>query len=263
MAPGGFELRFLKNEKGLDLKGFCEKMAGITAEGALAYPPGLVARTIAGPFFRRRGLRPVPRGAAEATPLSDAAVAADLGQYRYLRLDAQRLGPPRGGRDWVVVLILAPGGGFATHSPELRRLIAGIELEPFARQGRLDELILVAEEEFFEKKNMTDVLRAARRRQAGGADPEGAAPFYSAHPFHVFSFDVLESQSVPPHRLLPEAEAAALLARERLAAKSLPVIFASDPPVIWLGGREGQVVEIRRPSPTAVLALYYRRVEDR
>jgi DNA-directed RNA polymerase subunit H len=56
-------------------------------------------------------------------------------------------------------------------------------------------------------------------------------------------------------------ETAALLAREYLSHADLPLILADDPPVVWCGGREGQVVEITRDSETAGEAIYYRRIE--
>lgn len=228
------------------------------------YSPVVVIGHLVGDFFPRRGLRLAGRGgAAGATsaPTSDAVIA-EMGQFGHVRLDAVREAP-RGRRDWVVVLVLAPGGKHANHSPDLRRLLESLDVEKPAKEGRLDEVIVVAEPEFFDKKNMTDVI-AARQAAAGGNDydPAGAHPYYSAHSYRVFSCCVPASEAVPPHRTMTAAEVAALLAAERLAdVKGLPAIPAADPPVIWLGARPGQVVEIERDSQSACRALYWRRVE--
>lgn len=227
------------------------------------YPPNVIVRTLIDAFFPYRGLALAPRGLAREASVrafGDDEVISDMEQFYYVRLDALRK-TPRGARDWVVVLVLAADGKYSHHSPDLRKLLDGVEAERPTKEGRLDEVIVVAEEEFFGKKNLTDVVREFQGKQAGGADPAGAAPFYSAHPYYNFALVVPESQSVWPHRVMAEDEIAEYLRRERLAFRDLPVIHTTDAPVVWLGGREGQAVEINRPSQTAATALYVRRVE--
>ena len=67
--------------------------------------------------------------------------------------------------------------------------------------------------------------------------------------------------SVQPHRVMAAGEVAEHLRVLRLARSDLPVILSDDPPVVWAGGREGQVVEITRDSQTALMSYYYRRIE--
>ena len=69
-----------------------------------------------------------------------------------------------------------------------------------------------------------------------------------------------DHESVPPHRVMSAEEVAALLRDQRKLLRDLATIYANDPPVIWCGGREGQVVEITRMSETAGQAIYYRRI---
>ena len=232
------------------------------------YPPNVVVSTLLGGFFRYRGLEPAPRGLArglarDATlrQYTDDDVINDMEQFGYVRIDARRL-EPRGERVWVVVLVLAEGGKYALHGPDLRKLLDGVGAERPAKEGLLDEVIIVAGEGMFSRKNMTDVIGEYQKAsQAGGADLAGAAPFISAHPFHVFAAVIPECTSVPPHRLMAADEVAAFLQRERLAFRDLPAVPASDPPVVWLGGREGQAVCILRPSQTAGQVPYVRRIE--
>jgi DNA-directed RNA polymerase subunit H (RpoH/RPB5) len=239
------------------------------------YPPNVVVRTIAGRFFDYRGLTLVARGFSGDPPVfDDDRIISDMERFHYVRLDAVRQvsapagaeeapgpGKARGQRDWVVVLVLSSAGKYAHHSPDLRKLLDGVEAERATKEGRLDELIVVAEEPFFTKKHLVDVIRKAQARQAGGPDPEGAAPFYNAYPYYNFSLVVPEHTAVAPHRLMSRAEVDHLLARERIVRSDLPVILTTDAPIVWNGGREGQVVEITRDSQTAGTALYYRRIE--
>jgi DNA-directed RNA polymerase subunit H (RpoH/RPB5) len=237
------------------------------------YSPNVVVRTILDSFLAYRKLKVAERGLAAGAAIrrfTNDEIIGDMEQFGYVRLDATREAP-RGARDWVVVLVLAARGKYAAHGPDLRKLLEGVESERPAVAGRLDELIVVAEEEFFGKKNLTDVVGEFQARQirgggpspGGGPDPDGVAPVYNAYPYYLFSHVIPENQSVQPHRLMAPAEVKQLMAVNHLSYGDLPVIFANDPPVIWLGGREGQVVEITRGSETALVALYYRRIERR
>jgi DNA-directed RNA polymerase subunit H len=222
-------------------------------------------------FFRYRDLELAARGLAPngAVPnFTEDRVISDMERFQYTRLDARRRAP-RGERDWVVILVLSANGKYARHSPELRKLLDGVETEAMAKAERLDELIIVADEDFFTRKALVDLvgelqLESAARRvemKTGTIDPGGAAAFYSAHLYCNFAVVVPEHQGVPQHIILDPERAAAFLATFYLGRTDLPVIFTTDPPIIWLGGREGDVVLIVRRSLTAGTSIYYRRVE--
>ncbi|EPY27942.1 DNA-directed RNA polymerases I, II, and III subunit RPABC1 [Strigomonas culicis] len=76
-------------------------------------------------------------------------------------------------------------------------------------------------------------------------------------------FNPSHNSAVPPHRRLSEAEKAALLRERRLEVAQLPRIFVSDPMVMYLGLRRGDVVEITRATDaeeTRGPYLMYRQV---
>jgi DNA-directed RNA polymerase subunit H (RpoH/RPB5) len=249
----------------------------------LTHPPQAVVRHLAGAFCRHRGFELAPREGGPGRARESAAAAGpapspepsgdqivhDLERIGYVRLDARRLAP-RGRRDRVVILVLAAGGAQALHSPDLRRLLGSVQAELQAREGRLDEIVLVAEDPFFARKNLTDLVAATRRDaeaerrrlRAPPGDPEGAAIFFGAYRYSTFAHVVPDHVAVPPHRLMSADETKALLEAERCELASLPVILAEDPPVVWLGGRGGQVVEIWRDSLSVLKAPYYRRVVE-
>jgi hypothetical protein len=226
------------------------------------YPPNVVCKIICRHFFRYRGLTLAPRGLArgEVPVFDDDSVISDMEQFHHVRIDAVRT-VPRGARDWVVILILGSEGKYAQHSPDLRKLLEGVEAERPTKEGRLDEVIIVAEESFFSKKNLTDVIREAQQRQAGGGDIAGVAPFYNAYPYYKFAIVVPEHCSVAPHRIMSPEEVEALFRCGHISRSDLATILSNDSPIIWNGGREGQIVEITRDSQTAAKALYYRRIE--
>jgi len=71
---------------------------------------------------------------------------------------------------------------------------------------------------------------------------------------------ILEHELVPQHRILSPEEAREVLARYGVQPQQLPYILVSDPVVRELGAKPGDVIEIKRKSPTAGEAIYYRLV---
>lgn len=220
------------------------------------YPPNVIIKIIINDFFRYRELTLAARGLARDAVIptfDDDRIISDMEQFHYVRLDAKRA-VARGDRNWVIVLILSADGKYSHHSPDLRKLLEGIESERLAKDGYLDEVIIVAEESFFSKKNLTDVVRGFQSIQSD-------SPLYNAYPYYNFAFVVPEHKSVSPHRIMTQVEVDSLLIREHILRTDLAVILTNDAPIVWIGAREGQVIEITRDSQTAGIALYYRRVE--
>ncbi|WP_297418341.1 DNA-directed RNA polymerase subunit H [Thermococcus sp.] len=75
-------------------------------------------------------------------------------------------------------------------------------------------------------------------------------------------FDVFTHELVPEHRILSEEEREALLKKYRIKISQLPQIRVSDPAVVALGAKPGDVLEIKRKSPTAGYYYYYRLVVE-
>lgn len=72
-------------------------------------------------------------------------------------------------------------------------------------------------------------------------------------------FNVLDHTLVPPHRILDMAELEQVKKKYNLSdVMMLPEMSRFDPVAQVLFIRPGEVVEIRRPSKTAVESLYYR-----
>ena len=67
---------------------------------------------------------------------------------------------------------------------------------------------------------------------------------------------------IPPFRILSPEEAKAVLERYRVKPWQLPWIRASDPAVIAIGARPGDIIEIKRRSETAGEVIIYRYVVE-
>jgi DNA-directed RNA polymerase subunit H (RpoH/RPB5) len=83
--------------------------------------------------------------------------------------------------------------------------------------------------------------------------------FYSVYNLNDYLFNVLKHDLVPPHRILSDEERAIIFEKYNITKMSqLPEVSRFDPVAQALGMRPDQVCEIQRPSPTAIIASYYR-----
>ena len=73
-------------------------------------------------------------------------------------------------------------------------------------------------------------------------------------------FDVMQHYLVPKHVKLKDKEKKDLLEKYQISVRDLPKITISDPAVLHLEPKVGDVVKIIRKSPTAGQTEYYRGV---
>jgi DNA-directed RNA polymerase subunit H (RpoH/RPB5) len=173
----------------------------------------------------------------DAAPLPRDRFVAELNHIGYFQMaTADRS---------MVVLLLAAGGKYANHGPQLRNLLMSITA------ARAREVLVVVPPGVMGKKNMTDVV--AKYREVSDIR-------YDMQPYSVFVVDIPRVQCIPRHEIVPPDEVAAFLEGERLAAGDLKTMLATDPPVVWIGGRPGQIVRTTAPSETAGEVIDYWRL---
>lgn len=118
----------------------------------------------------------------EGAPNRDTIIR-DLDSLGYARLTALR-NKPRGPRDAVIFLVLAAESKQAHHSSDLRKLLEGLSYNPFVKEGRLDEVLLIVDDVFLSKKNVLDVVRSFQKDGPDGEDPGGLrGAFYTVRPY--------------------------------------------------------------------------------
>lgn len=75
----------------------------------------------------------------------------------------------------------------------------------------------------------------------------------------ALQFNIIKHELVPPHRVLSEEEASEIKKKYNIANDSqLPDLSRFSPISLAIGVRPGQLVEIMRPSKTAISAPFYR-----
>jgi len=67
---------------------------------------------------------------------------------------------------------------------------------------------------------------------------------------------------VPKHEIMTKKEAEEVLEKFNCKPTELPLIFVTDPAIMGLGVKPGDMIRISRKSSTAGESLYYRYVVD-
>ena len=67
---------------------------------------------------------------------------------------------------------------------------------------------------------------------------------------------------VPKHEIMTRKEAEEVLEKYHCKATDLPLIFDSDPAVVGIGVKPGDMIKITRKSATAGDSFYYRYVVE-
>lgn len=73
-------------------------------------------------------------------------------------------------------------------------------------------------------------------------------------------FDIFQHELVPTHEILSKEEEKALLEKYGISKWQIPKILDKDPAILAINGKPGDIVRIRRKSPTAGETDYYRVV---
>ena len=176
-------------------------------------------------------------------------ILSELRMASYYRIDAGR---SESEPDSVAIVAIAPDDNkYMRHAPDLKALLDEVHR---GREKVLREVIVVADVGFHAKKNLTAVIRARQLNEAK------TKIRYELYRITNFLFNILKHVSVPRHELLSPGEAAEFLAKDGLQLPLLPVIYSTDPPLVWLGARGGECAKITRDSQTAGTAIYLRRV---
>lgn len=152
-----------------------------------------------------------------------------------------------GATDAMIIYLLAENGKYTRTAGAVDQLLdSAAQHAPLAAPGKkvlLKEVILIAPAEASVKKH----LRARLVRPGGAA--QGVS--YFMYPYYLFVQVIPEAPNVFKHEVVSPEEAQAYLTKFSLTHAQLPRISATDPPVVWCGGRSGDFIRIWRLSETA------------
>ena len=150
---------------------------------------------------------------------------------------------------WAVINTLLPFS--------IKKIIDTLSVD---KDNNLDELILIAEKAQFSKSAFIKIIVELKKNEIL-RDFNGERAIYNAYPYHNFIIDIPNHIMVPSHRIMTEEEIQKELYTEYIKKGDIYTIYEYDPPIIWLGGRDGQIIEIIRKSITSLEAPVYRLIK--
>jgi DNA-directed RNA polymerase subunit H (RpoH/RPB5) len=211
-----------------------------------------VVRTIVNDFSRYRDLE-------IDNPPDDTRIIKDMETLGYLRINAT-CKKPRGTRNAVIIMVLDESKKYSHNSPELKKLFKIVDNEETTKNGTLAEVILVVSSVFESKKNLLDVIKEYQQKEVKGLDPNGRSPFYTLIYFRNLKCCIPEHVGVPKHILMTPQETQEFCDRQYKSLKDFPLIPYTDPQILWIGGRPGQMVKIIRDSEATCNYFAYRTI---
>ncbi len=82
----------------------------------------------------------------------------------------------------------------------------------------------------------------------------------NVHPYINFVIPIPFHESVDTHRIMTPDELETLLSIKYMSVANMKTILVSDPPIVWLGGEPGQIVEVTGKSLTAIKTVSYFKI---
>jgi len=173
----------------------------------------------------------------------------------YIQIDAIRKNP-RGDRNLVVFLILSDDDkqGDIKKNKNIKKVI------DMNLSDQLDEIIIIAEKMQFLKSSFIKIIIELKKNEIL-KDFNGERSIYNAYPYHNFLIDIPNHIMVPNHRIMTEQDIQNELYSEYIKKNDIYTIYEYDTPIVWLGGRDGQIVEVIRKSITSLESPIYRLIK--
>ena len=223
----------------------------------LDFTPSNVVDTIVEEFFPYRGFELINKSS-----VTKDSIGYSMDNYGYIELYGINKKNKRGNREMVIFIILRELDNVTFEIKKIKKIVDDVDIHEYTKNNTLDELFIVMDSELLRRKNFIDVITELLSRQKIN-DTTGISPYYTICPYQKISENKTNTMQIPKHRVLSKVESDIVLNHFEIRYKKpIPAIIINDPPIIWEGGRIGDIIEIIRPSEVAGEAYYYRKVEE-
>jgi len=205
-----------------------------TMAGALEYAPITIAHNIVDNFIPYRKLPSVGE-------ITNDNIISSIDAMGYFKIIT-------GG---TVIIIIDRDAKCSREKSEFIKYIS----TPIKNEYLTDEfkeVILIMDEEIIEsKKNIINEIMALKGLSKNKIN---------VYPFRNFVLPIPYCECVDHHRILSEDEIEKLFSVKYLTFEDLKIMSVNDPPIVWLGGEAGQIVEVTGKSLTAIKTVSYWRL---
>lgn len=177
----------------------------------------------------------------ETAFLNEAQFIQHLNTYEYIKLTGTGVTGNK-----VFIILIAMGSKYATNVPVFKKLMN--TFKPADLIG--NELIFLSEHPFtnFIRKHLLVIKK------------EIPSSHIESHDYNLLITDITKHPLVPLHEKITDKELTDLCNKLHVDKTYFQAIGLNDPPVVWIGGRIGDVIRIYRLSETTGETVVYRRV---
>jgi DNA-directed RNA polymerase subunit H (RpoH/RPB5) len=144
----------------------------------------------------------------------------------------------------VFIFMIMPDSKYSSTSPVFRKLLT---LIPTDKKETAD-ILFISSDPF--SNHLIKVIDDERHNY-----PKIYIEHYT---YEKFSIEIPKCDSVPHHEIVPDADAKEILKWCYKKKYDMPKILVSDTPVVWIGGKPGDLIKIDRISETTGKYIVYR-----
>ncbi len=160
----------------------------------------------------------------------------------------------------VIIFIASPTSKYANRSPNFRELMdkflgaekklkqaaVNSDLDRYAQQALFTDVIFISKTEI--SSHIKKIVAEMNN-------------YTCMYLYNNFKLEIPAIEGMPEHRYASAEEVHELIYGYYKTIDTMPKIHASDPAIIWLGARTGDIIRIIRPSESAGYSIAYRYVK--
>jgi DNA-directed RNA polymerase subunit H (RpoH/RPB5)/galactitol-specific phosphotransferase system IIB component len=79
-------------------------------------------------------------------------------------------------------------------------------------------------------------------------------------PYEKFIIDISTCKFIYPHTIVPRDEFKTVANFSNITDENIQKIYEHDTPVVWIGGRVGDIIKVQRNTPSTGISITYRKV---
>jgi len=201
--------------------------------GTSRHMPYVIYTTIR-EFFRHRGIN------TTHTWMESTAFTSNLNTYEHVKIEGNK------GDQYVMCWLLMPGSKYGLRAPEYKKLL---NMVPNSKTPGSNFIVIG------DSEPSPHVRKAAEEFRS-----EHPTCVLEHHTYDLLNIVIPRHVGVPLHTIATTDQIAEWCKEHGTVKEDLSRILVTDPPVVWCGARQGEVVKIYRSSESAGKAVAMRLV---
>lgn len=178
--------------------------------------------------------------------LEENNLSKSLSFMKYIQMDGIRKYPKTDKK--VVIMLFAPSSSYSEGRPLFEKLFNHIIYKGKKIISEEIEVMFISE-----KPLSNNIIKFIKEQLASHNKLH-----IEYHTYDPFKINIIHQESIVSHTIMDKDEANQVLNYFYKTSDKLPIISVNDPPIIWIGGKPGDIIKIDRISETTGESVGYR-----